>query len=65
MENKAVVWQTAINPLIALELIERGDWIPSGVNGPEWFPAAPFLELLESYGTRWEIREESTDGITP
>lgn len=63
--DQAVVWQTAINPLIALELIERGDWIPSGVNGPEWFPAAPFLELLESYGTRWEIREESTDGITP
>jgi saccharopine dehydrogenase-like NADP-dependent oxidoreductase len=61
--DQAVVWQTAINPLIALELIERGDWKPTGVNGPEWFPAEPFLELLASYGTSWHIREESTAGI--
>jgi len=62
--DQAVVWQTAINPLIALELIERGDWKPEGVNGPEWFPAEPFLDLLSSYGTSWHIREESTYGIT-
>ena len=62
--DQAVVWQTAINPLIALELIDRGDWKPVGVNGPEWFPAEPFLELLNSYGTSWHIREESTEGIT-
>ncbi len=62
--DQAVVWQTAINPLIALELIERGDWKPAGVNGPEWFPAEPFLDLLSSYGTSWHIREESTEGIT-
>eukprot|EP01037_Dinobryon_pediforme_P000987 gene988-996_t len=62
--DQAVVWQTAINPLIALELIDRGDWKPSGVNGPEWFPAEPFLGLLDSYGTSWHIREESTEGIT-
>ena len=61
--DQAVVWQTAINPLIALELIERGVWKPAGVNGPEWFPAEPFLELLASYGTSWHIREESTAGI--
>jgi saccharopine dehydrogenase (NAD+, L-lysine forming) len=62
--DQAVVWQTAINPLIALELVERGDWKPEGVNGPEWFPAEPFLELLNSYGTSWHIREESIEGIT-
>ncbi len=62
--DQAVVWQTAINPLIALELIERGDWKPEGVNGPEWFPAEPFLDLLSSYGTSWHIRDESIEGIT-
>jgi saccharopine dehydrogenase (NAD+, L-lysine-forming) len=61
--DQAVVWQTAINPLIALELIARGDWKPAGVNGPEWFPAEPFLELLDSYGTTWHIRDESVEGI--
>ena len=61
--DQAVVWQTAINPLIALELVSRGDWKPLGVNGPEWFPAEPFLELLEAYGTTWHIRDESTEGI--
>ena len=61
--DQAVVWQTAINPLIALELIARGDWKPFGVNGPEWFPAEPFLAMLESYGTSWHIREDSTVGI--
>ena len=61
--DQAVVWQTAINPLIALELIDRGEWKPSGVNGPEWFPADPFLAMLESYGTSWHMRDESIEGI--
>jgi saccharopine dehydrogenase-like NADP-dependent oxidoreductase len=68
MENygdQAVVWQTAINPVIAMELIHKGVWQPDGVNGPEWFDAKPFLDLLEEYDTSWHIREESTDGIVP
>jgi saccharopine dehydrogenase-like NADP-dependent oxidoreductase len=66
MENygdQAVVWQTAINPVIAMELIHKGIWQPDGVNGPEWFDAKPFLDLLEEYDSSWHIREESTDGI--
>jgi saccharopine dehydrogenase-like NADP-dependent oxidoreductase len=68
MENygdQAVVWQTAINPVIAMELIHKGIWQPDGVNGPEWFDAKPFLDLLEVYDSSWHIREESTDGIVP
>jgi saccharopine dehydrogenase-like NADP-dependent oxidoreductase len=68
MENygdQAVVWQTAINPVIAMELIHKGVWQPDGVNGPEWFDAKPFLDLLEEYDSSWHIREESTDGIVP
>jgi saccharopine dehydrogenase-like NADP-dependent oxidoreductase len=61
--DQAVVWQTAINPVIAMELIHKGIWQPDGVNGPEWFDAKPFLEMLEEYDSSWHIREESTDGI--
>jgi saccharopine dehydrogenase (NAD+, L-lysine forming) len=66
MENygdQAVVWQTAINPVMALELIHKGIWKPEGVNGPEWFAPKPFLELLAEYGSSWHIREEDMTGI--
>jgi saccharopine dehydrogenase (NAD+, L-lysine forming) len=66
MENygdQAVVWQTAINPVMALELIHNGIWKPEGVNGPEWFDPKPFLELLATYGSSWHIRDEDTTGI--
>jgi saccharopine dehydrogenase-like NADP-dependent oxidoreductase len=61
--DQAVVWQTAVNPIIAMELIEKGIWKPRGVNGPEWFDAKPFLDLLEEYGTSWHIREEDASNI--
>ena len=44
--SQAVVWQTAINPAIALELLANGDWKGAGVLGPEAFPAQPFLDKL-------------------
>ena len=47
---QAVVWQTAINPVVALELLAAGAWQGAGVLGPEAFPAVPFLELLAAYG---------------
>ncbi|MFM1789451.1 MAG: hypothetical protein RLZZ12_800 [Actinomycetota bacterium] len=61
--DQAVVWQTAVNPVIAMELIHRKVWKPLGVNGPEWFDPKPFLKLMEEYGASWHIREESTAGI--
>jgi saccharopine dehydrogenase (NAD+, L-lysine-forming) len=55
---QAVVWQTAVNPVIALELIATGTWTGAGVLGPEAFDAAPFLELLnESYDSPWGMQE--------
>ena len=62
--DQAVVWQTALNPVIAMELIHKGIWKPEGVNGPEWFDSVPFLKLVEEYGAEWKIRDESTAGIT-
>jgi saccharopine dehydrogenase-like NADP-dependent oxidoreductase len=48
--HQAVVLQTAINPVIALELLATGAWEGAGVLGPEAFPPDPFLELLADYG---------------
>ncbi|WP_086823339.1 saccharopine dehydrogenase family protein [Streptomyces sp. NRRL B-24572] len=56
--SQAVVWQTALNPVIALELIADGTWKASGVLGPEALPPRPFLDLLGAYGSPWGLREE-------
>ncbi|MFI5957191.1 saccharopine dehydrogenase family protein [Cryptosporangium sp. NPDC051539] len=55
--SQAVVWQTAINPVVALELLAAGTWSGSGVLGPEAFDAVPFLDLLTAYGSPWGVRE--------
>ncbi|HEX9258176.1 MAG TPA: saccharopine dehydrogenase C-terminal domain-containing protein, partial [Acidimicrobiales bacterium] len=49
--NQAVVWQTAVNPVVALELLAVGAWSGAGVMGPEAFDAVPFLNLLADYGS--------------
>ncbi len=59
-ESQAVVWQTAFNPLIALELLESGVWQGRGVVGPEEFDPKPFLDLMASstgYNQRWVSQE--------
>jgi hypothetical protein len=55
--HQCVVWQTAINPVIALELLARGTRSGSGVLGPEAFDAVPFLDLLAEYGSPHGIAE--------
>jgi saccharopine dehydrogenase-like NADP-dependent oxidoreductase len=55
--SQAVVWQTAINPVIALELLASGDWNGTGVLGPEAFPAKPFLDKLAEYGSPHGVLE--------
>lgn len=58
--SQAVVWQTAINPVIALELLATGVWSGAGVLGPEAFDARPFLDLLGgAYGSPWGIQEKT------
>src|SRR5580700_9275047 len=60
--SQAVVWQTAINPVVALQLLDSGTWSGSGVLGPEALPAEPFLELLNSHGAPWECEERTPAG---
>ncbi|WP_375478337.1 saccharopine dehydrogenase family protein [uncultured Jatrophihabitans sp.] len=56
--SQAVVWQTAVNPVVALELIATGVWSGVGVLGPEAFDAQPFLDLLAgAYGSPWGQQE--------
>ncbi|HSE72277.1 MAG TPA: saccharopine dehydrogenase C-terminal domain-containing protein [Nocardioidaceae bacterium] len=56
--HQCVVWQTAVNPVVALELLARGTWSGAGVLGPEAFDAVPFLDLLTEYGSPWGQREQ-------
>ena len=56
--HQCVVWQTAINPVVALELLANGTWSGSGVLGPEAFDAVPFLDLLTAYGSPWGQRDD-------
>jgi saccharopine dehydrogenase-like NADP-dependent oxidoreductase len=60
--SQAVVWQTAINPVIGMELLASGTWSGAGLLGPEAFDSAPFLDLLKGdYESPWGM-EERTPG---
>ena len=56
--HQCVVWQTAVNPVVALELLATGVWSGTGVLGPEAFDAQPFLDLLTEYGAPWGQRDD-------
>ena len=55
--SQVVVWQTAINPVVALELLANGTWKGTGVLGPEAFDSVPFLDLLAEYGAPHGVLE--------
>lgn len=62
--SQCVVWQTAVNPVAALELLASGTWSGTGVLGPEAFDAVPFLDLLGAdapvgYGSPWGLDERA------
>jgi len=63
-DSQCVVWQTALNPVIAMELLANGAWAGAGVLGPEAFDAKPFLDLMAApeseggYGQPWGLREQ-------
>jgi saccharopine dehydrogenase-like NADP-dependent oxidoreductase len=58
-QAQAVVWQTALNPVIALELLATGTWSGAGVLGPEAFAPTPFLDLLNEHGSPWGLEERT------
>jgi saccharopine dehydrogenase-like NADP-dependent oxidoreductase len=60
--SQCVVWQTAVNPVVALELLASGVWSGTGVLGPEAFDPLPFLDALGRYGPTWAIQERTPAG---
>jgi saccharopine dehydrogenase-like NADP-dependent oxidoreductase len=56
---QAVAWQTAINPVIALECLADGAWAGSGVLGPEAFDAVPFLDRLRAHDEPWHVEDRT------
>jgi saccharopine dehydrogenase-like NADP-dependent oxidoreductase len=64
-ESQCVVWQTALNPVIALELLSTGGWTGTGVLGPEAFDAELFLALMAlpeadgGYGQAWGLEDRT------
>jgi len=59
---QSVVWQTAVNPVIAMELLASGVWKGVGVMGPEAFDPDPFLERMPAYDFPFAIKE-MTPGV--
>ncbi len=55
--SQAVVWQTALNPVIALELLAGGGWHGVGVLGPEAMEPQPFLDALAEHGSPHGVLE--------
>jgi saccharopine dehydrogenase (NAD+, L-lysine-forming) len=54
---QAVVWQTAVCVVAAIELIAAGVWSGAGVLGPEAFDAQPLLDLLAEHGSPHAVEE--------
>ena len=59
---QAVVWQTAVNPVIAMELLADGIWKGVGVMGPEAFDPDPFVERMPAYDFPFGMNE-MTPGV--
>ena len=55
---QAVVWQTAVMPVVALELLHSGAWSGAGVLGPESLAAVPSLDPLADVDEPHEVRED-------
>jgi saccharopine dehydrogenase-like NADP-dependent oxidoreductase len=59
--TNSVVAQTAVGPVIMLELIDKGLWKKNGVFGPESFDPDPFIERLSKYEFPAGIREMDSE----
>ena len=54
---QAVVAQTAFSAVIAMDLLNHGQWQGVGVLGPEAFEPDPFMQKMAEYGFPYGMRE--------
>jgi saccharopine dehydrogenase (NAD+, L-lysine-forming) len=54
---QAVVAQTAFTAVIAMDLLEHGQWKGKGVLGPEAFEPTVFMEKMAEYGFPYGMKE--------
>ena len=54
---QAVVWQTAVSPVISMDLLASGVWQGKGVLGPEAFDPDPFMSKMCEYDFPYGIKE--------
>ena len=59
--TNSVVAQTAVGPVIMMELIAKGIWNDAGAWGPEHFDPDPFVERLAKYDFPAGIREMDSE----
>ena len=59
--TNSVVAQTAVGPVIMMELIARGIWNEAGAWGPEHFDPDPFVERLAKYEFPAGIKEMDSE----
>ena len=60
---QAVSLQTAIGPVIGLELLAKKIWQGQGVFGPEAFDPDPFIERMPVYDFPYQILELNEEAV--
>jgi len=60
---QAVVAQTAFSAVIAMDLLEHGQWEGVGVLGPEAFEPAPFMDKMAEYGFPYGLKEMTKEEV--
>lgn len=59
--TNSVVAQTAVGPVIMLELVAKGIWDLKGVHGPESFDPDPFIERMARYEFPAGLQEKDSE----
>lgn len=59
--TNSVVAQTAVGPVIMMELVAKGIWDIKGVHGPESFDPDPFMERLAKYEFPAAMEERTSE----